>query len=258
MRARDADPAEAALCCAAAADGPVDVDVELLRLDALADDLRTRGFPTTDTVAQAAALRGHLHGALGFTGDTDDYHHPHNSLLHHVLRRRRGMPITLSIVYLAIARRLRAPAFGVGLPGHFVAAVGPVGRAVVIDPFDAGRVVGDADLAALVERTTGGRATFSPRMVRPAPLSAIVRRLLDNLTRDRAARGDVDGALRTLELQQLLPDPRPDDLRTRGELLARAGRYDEAAAALEAYAGQPGTDEAAAIRLARRARAKLN
>lgn len=260
VRDPNADLAEAALLCATESNPDLDVDVALLRLEAYADDLRTRGFPGSDTVAQAAALAGYLHGRQGFTGDTDDYHDPRNSLLDHVLARKRGLPITLSIVYVAVARRLRVSAFGIGLPGHFVAGIGDPERPVVLDPFHGGRVIGDAELTELVERSTAGRARFVPSMLRPETPPRVIRRLLDNLSRDQVAQGDVNGALRTIELKQLLPISAPEDLRLYGELLIQTGRYGEAATVLDEYVARaPTPDDAEAARvIARRARAKLN
>jgi regulator of sirC expression with transglutaminase-like and TPR domain len=260
VRDPKADLAEAALLCATESNPDLDVDVALLRLDAFADDLRTRGFPRSDAAAQAAALSGYLHGRQGFTGDTADAHDPRNSLLDHVLARKRGLPITLSIVYVAVAHRLHASAFGIGLPGHFVTGIGDPDRPVVLDAFHGGRAVDDTELAELVERSTGGRASFRTSMLQPEPPPRVIRRLLDNLTRDQVTRGDVNGALRTIELKQLLPDPVPEDLRLYGELLIQTGRYREAATVLDEYIARAPTpeDTEAARVIARRARAKLN
>lgn len=260
VRGSDVDLAEAALLCAAEANPDLDIDVTLLRLEAYTDDLRTRGFPAADHVAQAAALAGYLAGAQGFTGDHEDYHHPRNSLLDQVIDRKRGLPITLSIVYLAVARRLHVGAFGIGLPGHFVVGIGDPENPVVIDPFHDGRTASRDDLIELVTRTTGGRAEFDPTMLHPEPAPRVIRRLLDNLTRDYIERGDVGGALWTIELKQLLPHAPAEDLRVYGELLAQTGRYVAAAQVLEEFAERThdaGAAEAAAA-IAKRARSKLN
>lgn len=260
MRDDDADLAEAALLCAAEANPRLDVGVALLRIEALTDDLRTRGFPASDPVAQAAALAGYLGGAQGFTGNHEDYDDPRNSLLDQVLERKVGLPITLSIVYVAVARRLRAPAFGIGLPGHFVVGLGDGATPIVLDPFHGGRTLDDDELRTVVASTAGGTATFNHAMLRPDPAPRIIRRLLDNLTRDYVERGEVGGALWTIELKQLLPHAPAADLRLYGELLVQTGRYLSAARVLERYAERaPDADDAeTALAIAKRARSKLN
>lgn len=256
----DADLAEAALLCEVELDD-VDVDASLLRLDALADGLRSTGFRPSTPDADARALVAHLAGSLGLTGDAAAYHDPDNALLGRVLDRRRGLPITLSIVYVAVARRLRVPAFPIALPGHVVTGVGSGEGAVVLDPFHAGRRLDEAALTRRVDEATGGRLAFRRSMLRPSPAPNVVRRLLNNLTRDLTAAQRPWEALRTVELKLLLPNRVADDHRVHGELLAQIGRFDEAAAAYERYleaAGPDAPDRAEIRRTAIRTRARLN
>lgn len=261
VRGPNPDVAELALLVCAELEPELDVDAELLRLDAFADQLRADGATPRDPPFElAASLSAHLGHRLGFVGDLDDYHHPDNGLLTRVLDRRRGLPITLSIVWISVAQRLGAHAFGIGLPGHFVAGIGAVDDAVVVDPFARGTLLGTDDLDALVRRATAGQARFDVSMLRPTPAPAIIRRLLHNLTRDFLAGDDVEDALWTVELRQLLPGALPDEWRIRGELLLKLGRYRRAAGSFERYVegagGAPDRDEVAV--LAVRARAKLN
>lgn len=260
VREPDCDLAEAALLICAEVEPEVDIDVELLRIDALADGLRAGGFTPGPPRRTAEALAGYLAGTRGFTGARDDYYAPRNALLTRVLDSRQGLPITLSIVYIAVARRLHVPAFGIGLPGHFVTGIGGGDRPVVIDPFEDGRVVDEGELARRVTEASDGRAEFHRAMLRPVPPPVVVRRILNNLTRDFASQGDAEDALWTVELKQLLPGAPPDDHRARGELLVRLGRYREAAEAMEAYveAAPQAPDAAEVSRRAIRARAKLN
>lgn len=260
VRRPDADLAEAALLCAAELPGSHDVDTTLLRLDALADDLRSRGFVPGEAEDDAAALTEHLGVRHGFHGDHEDYHDPANALLGEVLDRRRGLPITLTIVYVAIGRRLRVPVYPIALPGHVVAGIGGDERTVVIDPFHGGPQLGEADLTRRVEQTTGGRLAFRRSMLRPSPAVNMVRRLLNNLARDTTADRPRD-ALRAVDLKLLLPNRLPDDHRVRGELLGRLGRFDEAAAAYERYlevVTEDAPDREEVRRAAIRSRARLN
>lgn len=259
VRRHDADLAEAALCCAAEWVDEPDVDVSLLRIEALADALRAQQPALADPEDAAAALAGHLGEAHGFVGDEATYHDPANALLPLVLDRHRGLPITLSILYVAIGRRLRVPAFPIALPGHVVVGVGGGERPVVLDPFARGRRLDEAALADRVERATGGRLAFRRAMLRPAPAPSVIRRLLNNLTRDLSSDERLRDALASVECKLLLPNRLPDDHRVRGQLLARLGRFDEAARAYETYldeapADAPDREEVRRTAIATRAR----
>jgi regulator of sirC expression with transglutaminase-like and TPR domain len=267
VRRADADPAEAALLCAVEADPGLDVEPALLRVDALADTLRTRAGsaaaadPRSDPRIAADVLAAELGGRQGFVGDTAAYHDPDNALLHRVLDRKRGLPISLAIVYVAVARRLGIPAYAIALPGHVVAAVADGAHPVVVDPFHGGVLLDEPALAARVAAATGGRVAYHRAMLRPAPTVTLVRRLLNNLTRDLAAAEQPLAALRTVELKLLLPNREPTDHRVLGALSLRAGRFDRAAAAFETYLTElaPDAPDREAVRHAAiGARARMN
>ena len=261
VRRSDADLAELALCISAEADPDVDVDRWLLRVDALADRLVTSGALTGDPQQDAAALAAELGDRQGFRGDVDDYHDPANGLLSHVLDSRRGLPITLSVLYVAVARRARVPAWGIAHPGHYYVGVGTRDRTVVLDPFTGGAVVPKDELAARLRAATAGRVEFTRAHLRPAGPAITTRRILNNLTRDYTNRGELENALWTIDVKLVLPNTLADDHRSRGELLSHLGRYRQAAEAFEAYlreagAGAVDADEVRAQAV--RARAKLN
>lgn len=270
------DLAEAALLCCVEVEPDLDIDAELLRFDAFADQLRTNGFRPGSPEQNAGGLAGHLAGALGFAGDTADYHDPRNGLLTAVLDRRRGLPITLSIIYIAVGRRLGLRVFGVSAPGHFLVAVGATdqrhpaagrpepGRrdeVAVIDPFHGGVVLEPSDIDARVRRSTAGLAGYEPDLIRAAPPAAVIRRLLNNLTRDFLAVGDTEDALWTVELKRSIPGSGPEDVETLAELLVQVGRYRRAAETVERYLDDDATPDlelADLEHLAVRARAKMN
>lgn len=261
VRRADADLAEAALLCCAEAEPDLDVDAALLRLDALADGLRTSGFRTTQPADDAQRIAAYLAVDQGITGDTEHYHHPDNALLTRVLDRKRGLPITCSILFVAIARRLDVRAYLVNLPGHVVAAVPGTERPILVDAFHGGQLLDEADVAQRVDQLTAGQMTFHRAMLRPTPAVDVVRRLLNNLTRDFKAQGDAMGALWSVELKLLLPNRTPEDHRILGELLEQVGRFDAAATSFETYLElTDGTalDDDEVRRAAIRARARLN
>jgi regulator of sirC expression with transglutaminase-like and TPR domain len=203
----------------------------------------------------AAALHRVLGVGHGFHGTPGDYQRLSSSLLQDVLRRRRGLPILLSVVWIEVARRAGAPVYGVALPGHFAVGLGdPDGEHVLVDPFDGGRLMSRADAQLLAE----GAESFSPA----DPLD-VVQRILNNIRAWAAPRPEHRPVqLWTLDLTLLLPR-HPAKLRyERAKLLVSMGDFLGGAAEMDSYADVIGTfdpESAAAIRLgARAARAHLN
>ncbi len=127
------------------------------------------------------ALNHYLFQEQGLHGDRETFEDPENALLPRVLARRRGLPITLSILWIDVARRLGFEAFGVGLPGHFITGVQLDLGALYFDPFQGGLPVGEEQAARLVRRATGGRTVFAPEMLEPCSHRAILARLVRNL-----------------------------------------------------------------------------
>ncbi|MGW3010999.1 transglutaminase family protein [Streptomyces sp. NPDC001219] len=198
----------------------------------------------------------------GFGGSPTDYRRLESSLLHEVLRRRRGLPILLSVVWMEVARRAGAPVYGVALPGHFVVGFGdPAGRHVLADPFAGGRLLTDEDAELLVTGATG--EPLSARMTRPADPLEIVLRMLNNIRAWAQARPEHSAVqLWALELSLLLPS-HPARLRQeRAQLLVERGEFLDGAAELEEYARVVEAVDPAAAKALRRqaaaARAMLN
>ncbi len=127
------------------------------------------------------ALNHLLFVELGFEGDRETYDDPLNALLPAVISRRKGLPITLSILWVDLARRLGFDAVGVGLPGHFIAALRTDLGLLCFDPFHGGRPVGEETGAELVRTATAGRVAFHRAMLRPATGREILMRLVRNL-----------------------------------------------------------------------------
>jgi regulator of sirC expression with transglutaminase-like and TPR domain len=114
-------------------------------LDEFADELRGRINPDSEPRAQLAVVNEYLFGELGFSGNEESYFDPKNSYLNQVLDRRTGNPISLCLIYLLLARRLKMPVSGIGLPGHFVCRYQSSQDSVYIDAFDRGRLLTKTD-----------------------------------------------------------------------------------------------------------------
>lgn len=151
------------------------------QLDAWAFTLAGRMPLPWNTHQAIDALNHLLFVELGFAGDRETYDDPLNALLPAVLARRKGLPITLSILWVDLARRLGFDAVGVGLPGHFIAALRTDIGLLCFDPFHKGRPVGEETGAELVQSATAGRVAFHRAMLRPATGREILVRLVRNL-----------------------------------------------------------------------------
>lgn len=204
-------------------------------LEELARDAVQAAQNATDSYAIAGAVLDAVFRRGGFQGNHTDYNDPRNSLLSNVLERRCGIPITLSIVVMETARRVGLALDGVGLPGHFVVRFPDVSSRLFIDAFDGGRILGLPECIGLVEKSSGGRITWSDEFLDPVSAKAILKRVLVNLKNALTHARKYAPALTAIELQLALDPGDPTELRDRGILFARLHRYDRAIADLEAY-----------------------
>jgi regulator of sirC expression with transglutaminase-like and TPR domain len=183
-------------------------------------------------------------GGLGFHGNVTDYHDVRNSLLPEVLRRRTGIPITLSIVVIEVARRLEVAAVGVGMPGHFL--VGEPGSALGsppvrwLDAFDGGRWLDRRGAVDRFRELHGPGPRFEPSYLDATPGLQVVARVLNNLIVVHQRTGDPSGRLRTLELRAQLPEvaTAPGPAMELAQAYAAVGRYPEAITTLGAVRNQ--------------------
>lgn len=184
----------------------------------------------------------------GFQGDSEDYDDPENSSVASVLLRRRGMPITLSIVVLEAGRRAGLALAGIGLPGHFVVGGADLPPGLYLDAFDGGKLCDAEALNGRVSAIFGNPVELPPEAFAPDGPRAILVRVLLNLRRAWERRERFDDAMKTLAWAQMLDPDEPAYGRERGLLLLKAGRTDEALTALEAYVAVAPADDAEAVR----------
>ncbi|HET9930755.1 MAG TPA: tetratricopeptide repeat protein [Polyangiaceae bacterium] len=204
------------------------------RLDELAAPLARLGLARLPALAQARALADHLHVVNGFRGNADNYFDPSNSFINVVLERRLGIPITLAVVYVEVARRVGVSARGVGFPGHFLVRVDDRRDTVVLDPFFGGEVLDRVALGNLLQRVAP-RMTLRDEMLDPVSVKQLVARMLMNLRGIYAARADSGRLLAVLDhLIDLMPEA-ADEVRDRGFLCARLGAPRAAVADLRRY-----------------------
>jgi regulator of sirC expression with transglutaminase-like and TPR domain len=235
----------------------------LARIEALAARTASRLGGRGGTADALRALRETLFEEAGFRGNDEDYYDPRNSFLNEVLDRRLGIPISLSVVFLSVARRIGLPVEGVAFPGHFLVKHAAAGREIFIDPYRGGEILTAEDCQERWRAQSQGRGNFEPRFLEAASARRILARMLHNLKRIYGEAGDDVRTLWVVDRLLLLFPGDHGERRDRGLLSARLGGRTAALADLEAYlAAEPGAADAAEIQgLAaelRRARTYLN
>lgn len=159
----------------------LELDASLRRLDSFAEQLGNQLAGNASGLQFVRATNELLFEVLQFRGNSDEYYDPRNSCLNSVLMRRLGIPITLSVVYIEVARRLSRSVYGVGLPGHFIVAYEDADSRYWIDPFHNGRILSFADCNALAQQTAGVDLRANPAVLAPVSKRQILVRMLSNL-----------------------------------------------------------------------------
>ena len=228
--------ARAALCFGREIAYPgLEVDSYLQRLDQLAE-LASEAIPGDDPPArQALVLADFLFNQMRFEGNAADYFDPRNSYLNDVLDRRKGIPISLSVVYIDIAQRLEIPAQGVGLPGHFIVGVPDPGGDLFLDPFHGWQRLSQADCLRLVEKSTGYQGKLQPGWLEPVGARRILARMLFNLRNIYLQQQAWQPALAVVERLALVQPEAPGNLRDLGVIYYQSGSLSNAVYYYEQY-----------------------
>lgn len=184
---------EAALLIGAADQPGVDLTPARQQLIAMAAELGTLGAGFAGALHRARMLGEIIAHGAGMRGDSEDYDNPANADFLAMFRRRRGLPVTLAILYVALARRIGWQAAPVNLPRHVLVRIGRGPDSVLIDPFDGGKPVDATSLAALVASV--GSTTLAPAHLRSLGNRATLVRLVSNQASRARASGDVTRAL---------------------------------------------------------------
>ncbi len=243
----DGDLAAAALWIAAEEYPDLDVPRYLAFLEERADAVARSVGAETDLESWRRRLGEELFERHGFRGDEIEYDAPRNSYLNAVIDRRRGLPISLSIVWLAVGSRLDLPVAGVDAPGHFLVRMGPS----IVDPFRSGRPWTAAELEEHLGRL--GEAVPSRRrallLSRPPSLREILVRVLVNLRQSYLRRRDLPRALAAVDRLVHLDRSSARWLRERAAIYQHLGCASAAADDIERYLErEPADPEADALR----------
>jgi regulator of sirC expression with transglutaminase-like and TPR domain len=202
----DIDLARAALQIAKLDNDEVEVDAYCSEVARMGRELSARLPPRADDKARLQALNQYFFGDRAFHGSRNDYYNRANSYLNEVLDDREGLPITLSVLYLELARRIGLTMVGVGLPGHFVVRYLPAkGESQLIDVYEDGKILTRADAEKRVLEMA--RRPLDDKDLEAVSKRAIIIRMVHNLLGIARAERDSDGMLRYLDtILVLAPD----------------------------------------------------
>ena len=240
----DPDLAPAALFIARLEYPRLDAARYLEQLDAMGRTLSERIAslgPRAEPLARVRAISGYLFEDQGFAGNIEAYDDPRNSFLNQVLERRTGIPITLALVYIEVARRAGVRADGVNFPGHFLLRLPQTpeppadGDDLIIDPFHGGTVLDEADCQRLLRKHAGDDAPFDRRLLARASKQQILLRMLLNLKRIYVRMRSFPQARTLTELLLALDPSALTELRDRGLLAYHMNDFSMALRDLEAY-----------------------
>jgi regulator of sirC expression with transglutaminase-like and TPR domain len=213
----------------------LDVDASINRLDEMAavviDRLPAELYP----LKILKTIQHYLYDDLGYSGNRAEYYDPRNSFLNQVIDRRTGIPITLSLIYLAIARRIEFPMVGINLPGHFIIRPIAENLEIFVDPFNGGEILFLQDCEELLLKVFDRRVTLQPEYLAPVSNRQLLGRLLTNLKVIYVNQRNFSKAAQASERILLLFPDVPLEHRDRGVLYYRSDRLVEARQDFERY-----------------------
>jgi regulator of sirC expression with transglutaminase-like and TPR domain len=217
------DLAEAALTIAQQEYPHLNIASYMKRLDELADAVRARVMPDATPEYIVATMNHYFFKEQGFTGNNEDYYDPRNSFLNEVLDRKLGIPITLSIVYMEVGRRLDLPLEGIAFPGHFLVKLPLKQGNVILDPYLDGISLSEEDLHERLKQVYGeAHMEMSlDRLLDSANKKEILARILRNLKTIYLRTDEFDKALSVVERILSIAPHSAEDLRDRGLIYQR-------------------------------------
>ena len=171
----------------------------------------------------------------GLRGNSEDYYDPRNSYLNEVLDRKLGIPISLSLLYLELARRIGFSMRGVGFPGHFLVKHVAGEKEIIVDPFNLGRILTWNDCQELLDKIYKDSVTMNASLLQPMEKKTVLTRMLFNLKNIYTQKEQYLKALSVIDRILMLNPGTPSELRDRGLIYMQTSLFAKALADLETY-----------------------
>jgi regulator of sirC expression with transglutaminase-like and TPR domain len=230
------DLLRSALTFARIEDPQLDIENYVRRVDELAARVAEKIEDPDDPAQIIAALNDVLFKEEMFRGNTVEYYSPRNSFLHDVLDRRLGIPITLALVYMEVARRVGFQLFGVGMPGHFLLKHYDVdGQSILIDAFERGSIVTEDDCRQKLDSIYSGQVALQPEFLLAVTRRQMLTRMLNNLRAVYLSQRDFRRAVQVVDLILVIYPRSPEDMKQRAVLRYNLNDYRGALSDFEEY-----------------------
>lgn len=232
------DLALAALYIAQEAYPELEPEEYISALDVMAEEIRDYVAGEHYPLRIIQKINQYLYDELGFQGNEENFYDPRNSMLNEVLDRRKGIPITLALIYLEIARRIDFPMVGIALPGHFLIRPNRQDMEIYVDAFHKGEILFIEDCQQRVNAAYGQEVPIQPGFLEPVGARQFLARMLTNLKIIYLHSRDFEKSLGAVERILWMFPTAPVERRDRGLLCYRLERWQEARADLETYLNQ--------------------
>lgn len=243
------DLAKAALYIAQEEYPDLDIDEYLNALDVMADEVEERLPAERYPLRIIQSLNQYFYDDLGYIGNTSDYYDPRNSFLNEVIDRRTGIPITLSLLYLEVARRLDFPMVGINMPGHFLIRPSFEEAGIFVDAFNRGEILFQQDCEARLAQIYGRPVQMQSSFITSVSSRQMLVRMLRNLKFIYLNRSELPKAQAAVERILLLFPDSATEIRDRGLIYYQLGYEPQAAQDLEIYLAMlPNAEDAPGIR----------
>ena len=229
------DLVEASLVIALEEDPALDLERYLSRVSEWSNAVRDRLEGSRDIERIVESINRLLFDEEGFRGEEENYYDPRSALLNEMLDRHSGLPITLSILYIEICRRVGMDVAGVSLPGRFLVKFSGAFGQIVVDPFDGGRVLSTIELQKLLDTVYGGGVRLREHHLRSFTPKQILARELAHLKSAYLAQHDLPRAAASIDRLLILDRNDPYELRDRAAVAVQMHAYREAIECFERY-----------------------
>lgn len=205
---------------------------EIAKINEISKSLKVILSDVKNPTYLISMLNEHLFQRLGFQGNTDDYYDPKNNFLNQVLDKKKGIPITLSIIYVEVARQIGLDLRVCGFPSHVVVKHG---EDIILDPFEGGRLLDIESLEDILFRNFGEEIEFESEFLDELPEEKILVRIIRNLKNSYSQSYAYEKAMRCIDMILAVEPDAPDEIRDKGILEDRLLHYDYALKYLNRY-----------------------
>lgn len=229
------DLAKASLYYAQAEYPSLNINEYLERLEQIAGEIAANLPQERYPLQIIKTINHYLFDRLDFRGDEVDYYNPENSYLNRVIDRATGIPITLSVVYLEVAKRIDFPMVGIGMPGHFIIRPDFEDAGIFVDAFNRGEILFEQDCEARLSQLYQQPVKLEPHFLKPVNNHQILARMLNNLKQIYLHQRQLDKVLTIIEGILTLFPHNPYEIRDRGLLYYEMARWQEATVDLKVY-----------------------